>query len=142
MPEMIKIGSRVTWFSDPDFWGSVIDLMPIPDDPSRIRVQWDGSETTHVVERDRITFRHNMAVKREPLPPPTKGSEIEFTSRGRRYCVRLLTDARVSAASTGTPYFVFMAYRIRRDSRASFGNSHAYVIRAADIRPLPAKDTK
>ena len=49
----LRIGSRVTWFSDEDYWGTVTAIV---DD--LITVDWGSVSTTG--PRTMVRFRHNM----------------------------------------------------------------------------------
>jgi hypothetical protein len=57
-PRRVVPGTRVTWFADEDYWGTVTAR-----EGDHITVDWDEGPV-EVVDLGQVTYRHNMAVPR------------------------------------------------------------------------------
>jgi hypothetical protein len=55
----IRPGSRVTWFADSDYWGTVVDILPAGADYD-LAVRWDNGLGGSYL-RHQVRFRHNLA---------------------------------------------------------------------------------
>lgn len=55
---MIQPGTRVSWFADEDYWGTVTAR-----DGDTLTVDWDEGPVQQV-RIGQVRFRHNMAVPR------------------------------------------------------------------------------
>jgi hypothetical protein len=58
MDKRIVVGSRVTWATDGDYWGTVTGFTE-----NAVVVRFDTMRHDTEVKPDRITFRHNREVR-------------------------------------------------------------------------------
>jgi hypothetical protein len=54
---MIEVGSRVTWFADEDYWGTVTAR-----EGDQVTVDWDQGPV-ETIELAKVRWRHNMGVR-------------------------------------------------------------------------------